>query len=131
MGCLKQISIKDMLTEEMERSHPMVVFGIEISDFVFEKFDESEGRKSHKEMLDTPFFETFNHICSLVDDLPVHITALFHEVGDKIDELGFKLFELIIRNLFSFFSIRSIFPLHPNPFLESLFSTFCEILHKI
>ena len=118
----------------MEWRHELYIGSIEVSNFVFEVFDQFEGRKFHNEMLDSPLSVFLRNLVPAVHYLRVDIAA---HVDQKLDHtykpfLKFKkLVHSFLLNIGLAADLGSIFVSLVQPMLLKSCSKFPNYLLKI
>ena len=109
----------------------MIIFSIEVSNFVLEKFYQIQRRELHQEVLHSPFPKTLTSIVSFVNNLPIYIASHFRQISYQRHKFVFKYFEILESYLLSFL-LRFAFPdIFLHPFEKCLFDTFSKILDKV
>jgi hypothetical protein len=72
---INKIAFGVVLSKEMEGRHELYIWSVEVSNFVFEIFDQFERRKSHDEVLYSPLPVFLGNFVSTVHYLRIDVAT--------------------------------------------------------
>jgi hypothetical protein len=100
--CLEEVAFFDVLAEEVEGCHQLVVGVVEVPDLALEELDQLQGGKLHEEVLDSPFLILLADLVLSVGHLCVDVAAQLQQKLNYIHKLVLVLEKLVIAPLFGF-----------------------------